>query len=191
MPTPKPPSKRTDRLTFLCEDKKGKITTAQQQFELEDQQRRLLVSQFSKTLYYLTVCADQSPIPVNWSLSQALSYQRLRFHEKGALRILINMGQEAEQPALTRDSLPLPTLLEEFASLGGLAVLSQHLPMLLCASASPPLENSLTVKGSQFIHAVSAPGNSSQGICFDRAPTVIVTYVRRVSKFVLKLFLDW
>ena len=31
---------------------------------------------------------------------------------------------------------PLTTLLEEFAALGGLAVLSKHLPMLLCASTS-------------------------------------------------------
>jgi len=46
---------------------------------------------------------------------------------------------------------PLTTILEEFAALGGLAVLSQHLPMLLCASASPSLltfDNSITMKAT-------------------------------------------
>jgi hypothetical protein len=64
----------------VYDEKTGKLTTAsQKQFELEDQQRRLL-SQLSKMMYYLTGGPDRTtPLPAKWTLSQMLNYKRQRF----------------------------------------------------------------------------------------------------------------
>ena len=76
--------------------------------------------------HYLTI-VDQPNVPLSgkWTLSQALSLQRQQNPtSRGALNTELDSAQ------------PLTTLLEEFGALGGLAVLSKHLPMLLCASTS-------------------------------------------------------
>ena len=82
---------------------------------------------------------DDQQLPSHWTLSQALNQQRNRSLTqgmKGALWIrlhdCVSEGSEAA-PAVGE---PLTTLLDEFAALGGLAVLSKHLPMLLCASST-------------------------------------------------------
>ena len=72
---------------------------------------------------------------------------------------------------------PLTTILEEFAALGGLAVLSQHLPMLLCASASPSLltfDNSITMKAtSGHSQPMATASTTNQGKLFMRIIIII------------------
>ena len=143
-----------------CSDsgKKPKLS-----MDIEDIQRRAL-TQLLQGQHYLTT-ADEPDMPLlsSWTLSQALRHQRWRNpSSRGALAIRLNAGLDPDDAtptavpsAATADpsGQPLTTLLEEFAALGGLAVLSKHLPMLLCAStssASSVAFDSLTlsVKGS-------------------------------------------
>ena len=76
--------------------------------------------------HYLTI-VDQPNVPLsgNWTTSQALSLQR---QQNPNYRDALNTELDSAQP--------LTTLLEEFAALGSLAVLSKHLPMLLCTSTT-------------------------------------------------------
>ena len=83
---------------------------------------------------------DQQQLPSDWTLSQALNQQQQRrswpHAMNGALWIrLHDCISDGTQVAPTVAE-PLTTLLDEFAALGGLAVLSKHLPMLLCASSA-------------------------------------------------------
>ncbi|KAI9556663.1 hypothetical protein GHT06_016453 [Daphnia sinensis] len=128
-----------DRLSSSDADKKAKQSTV----DAEDQQR-VALSQMLQNQHYLDLVDHPNvPLPDSWTLSQALSYQRQQNpSSRGPLCIRLNMGLDSFQstPSTTtsidQHIQPLTTLLEEFADLGGLAVLSQHLPMLLCASTS-------------------------------------------------------
>lgn len=146
-----------ERITLASDDSsKKKNSSSNQSFELlEETTRRRLFSQLVfKSQYYLSVCTDQSPLPGNWTLSQALNYQRQQFPAgQGALRLHLNLDATSKTTrTLDVNAVrSLTTILEEFAALGGLAVLSQHLPMLLCASASPSLltfDNGLPMKAT-------------------------------------------
>ena len=128
-----------ERLTCSGDsDKKAKLSG----LDSEDQQRRTL-TQMLQSQHYLTI-VDQPNVPLsgNWTLSQALSLQRQQNPtSRGALCIRLNTELDSARstpstPMVDQHAQPLTTLLEEFAALGGLAVLSKHLPMLLCASTS-------------------------------------------------------
>lgn len=128
-----------DRLSSSDADKKAK----QSAMDSEDHQRAAL-SQILQNQHYLDLIDHPTvPLPDSWTLSQALSYQRQQNpSSRGALCVRLNTELDSFQSSpsaatpIDQHIQPLTTLLEEFADLGGLAVLSQHLPMLLCASTS-------------------------------------------------------
>ena len=114
-------------------------------------------------MYYLTVGPEQTPLPAKWTLSQVLNYQRQRFPDQGALRIFLHLDQDSAARSAEVPSIPpLTTLLEEFAALGGLAVLSQHLPMLLCASTCPTAVTFDHPSTSAKSSSQPTPGTSNQ-----------------------------
>ena len=148
------------------EDKRAKL--AMMDGEQHLLQLRLLQAQLCKNLHYLTGMADQNPLPGGWTLSQLASHQRSR----GSIELRIHYGSHGTPaPPSTlsgADVNPLSTLLEEFAALGGLAVLSKHLPMLLSTSAgsSAVFEGSLksssaSASSGQHHHATATLGPAS------------------------------
>ena len=121
-------------------DKKPKVSSSVQ--AMLDAQRRQLLAQVLKTHYYLTGPLLDAPLPLNWTVSQALNHRR-QFDVKGALELALVYDRDASSVPPSslsdKDAKPLTTVLDEFASLGGLAVLSKMLPMLLCASSGTTL----------------------------------------------------
>jgi hypothetical protein len=133
-------SSAVDRLLSSSDfvDKKSKLSA------LDSEEQRRALSQILQNQHCLALF-DHPDVPLsgNWTLSQALSHQRLENPaSRGALCLRLNTELNSVNsspiPATPMDQpvQPLTTLLEEFAALGGLAVLSKHLPMLLCASTS-------------------------------------------------------
>lgn len=114
-----------------------------------DAHTRLYFEQLLKTHYYLTGPLLDVPLPLNWTLSQTLCHQRQSIDMAGPLELVLVYNQESSSvpPATLNDKSTntLTTVLDEFASLGGLSVLSNMLPMLFCAETSSTISSGLSV----------------------------------------------